>query len=118
MRACGHVLWMFVAGCASGGVIDEADDGDPAELATIGDTYHLVRQGSGKCLDVVGAATADGTNIQQWSCNGTTAQHFRLDSLAGGAVRLVNPHANKCVDVKGAGTADGTNIQLWTCNGS
>jgi hypothetical protein len=111
-------LILAISGCAGSGVIDEGDDGDPTELATVGDTYHLVRQGSAKCLDVNGAGTTDGTNIHQWSCNGSAAQHFRFDSLAGGAIRLVNPHANKCVDVNGAGTADGTNIQLWTCNGS
>jgi hypothetical protein len=73
---------------------------------------------SGKCIDINGAGTADGTNIQQWTCNGTAAQAFRVEDLGGGSARLVNPSSGKCMDVSGNGTADGTNIQLWTCNGT
>jgi hypothetical protein len=88
-----------------------------ASVAT-GATYTLIRAGSGKCLDVNGAATADGTKIQQWTCNGSVAQQFRVDALSGGNVRLVNPNSGKCVDISGAGTSNGTNVQLWTCNGT
>jgi hypothetical protein len=73
---------------------------------------------NGKCLDVKDASTADRTNIQLYTCNGTGAQSFRIDALDGGAFRIVNTLSNKCVDVSDAGTADGTNIQLYTCNGT
>jgi hypothetical protein len=73
---------------------------------------------SGKCMDVTNAGTSDGTNIQLYTCNGTGAQSFRIDALAGGAARIVNVATGKCIDVSGAGTADGTNIQLYTCNDS
>ncbi|MFJ7898167.1 PQQ-dependent sugar dehydrogenase [Streptomyces anthocyanicus] len=66
----------------------------------------------GKCLDVDGAQTADGTGIQIWTCNGTGAQNWTLAD-DGSFTAL-----NKCLDVSGGGTADGTRIQLWTCNGS
>jgi hypothetical protein len=82
-------------------------------------TYVLqTRTASGKCMDVAAAGTADGTNIQQWACNGTPAQSFRVEDLGDGNVKLVNTHANKCVDVAGGSTARGANIQLWTCNGT
>src|SRR5262245_3574989 len=71
----------------------------------------------GKCLDVNGSGSADGTNIQSWTCNGSGAQSFWVQDLGGGSSRLVNTTTAKCVDVNAAGTADGTNIQLWTCNG-
>ncbi|GGL62070.1 glycosyl hydrolase [Streptomyces anthocyanicus] len=66
----------------------------------------------GKCLDVDGAQTADGTGVQIWTCNGTGAQNWTLTD-DGSFTAL-----NKCLDVSGGGTADGTRIQLWTCNGS
>jgi hypothetical protein len=72
----------------------------------------------GKCLDVASAGTADGTNIQEWTCNGTGAQSFSVRDAGNGNVTLVNTNSNKCVDVSGSGTADGTNVQLWTCNGT
>ncbi|GAA3208060.1 carbohydrate-binding protein [Actinocorallia longicatena] len=66
---------------------------------------------AGKCLDVRSAATADGTQIQLYTCNGTGAQSWNRE---GRTLRALG----KCLDVSGAGTADGTKIQLYTCNGS
>nr|WP_236719054.1 ThuA domain-containing protein [Wenjunlia vitaminophila] len=71
-----------------------------------------VRGVNGKCLDVAGANTADGTQIQLWTCNGTNAQHWTLPG--DGTIRALG----KCLDVSGANTTDGTKIQLWTCNGT
>ncbi|GAA0585388.1 RICIN domain-containing protein [Streptomyces crystallinus] len=44
-------------------------------------TYHFVNRNSGKCLDVPGASTADGARMQQYACNGSTAQSFRVDPV-------------------------------------
>ncbi|MDI3101764.1 ThuA domain-containing protein [Streptomyces rochei] len=71
-----------------------------------------VRGVNGKCLDVDGAGTADGTEVQLWSCNQSSAQAW---TVAGdGTLRALG----KCLDVSGGGSADGTRIQLWTCNGT
>ncbi|GAA3503830.1 lectin [Streptomyces prasinosporus] len=71
-----------------------------------------VRGAVGRCLDVEGAATADGTKVQLWTCNGTGAQRW---TVAGdGSLRALG----KCLDVSGGGTADGTRVQVWTCNGT
>jgi len=64
-----------------------------------------------KCLDVRSGATADGTQIQLYTCNGTASQSW---TRTGSTLRALG----KCLDVSGAGTADGTKIQLWTCNGT
>ena len=56
----------------------------------------------GSCMDARGAGTADGTQIQEWDCNGTGAQSFELEDAGGGAFAIVNTNANKCVDVQGA----------------
>jgi hypothetical protein len=108
------VFLLTMSGCAG-----DKDDGVGLSTTSLspGALYRLVRRLSGKCLDVDGARTANGTNIQQWTCHSGGAQSFRVDDLGGGKIRLVNPHSNKCVDVDGEGTANGTNIQLWTCTG-
>ncbi|MGN9890567.1 PQQ-dependent sugar dehydrogenase [Micromonospora sp. L31] len=67
---------------------------------------------AGKCLDVRNAATADGTQIQLYTCNGTTAQTWTVTPNS--TIKALG----KCLDVSGGGSADGTKIQLWTCNGS
>jgi chitinase len=65
----------------------------------------------GKCVDVAGANTANGTAIQLWTCNGTNAQRW---TRAGTTFQALG----KCMDVTSAGTADGTKVQLWDCNGT
>ncbi|GGP93913.1 ricin-type beta-trefoil lectin domain protein [Streptomyces roseolilacinus] len=67
---------------------------------------------AGKCLDVAGGATADGTPVQLHTCNGTAAQHWTF--AADGSVRALG----KCLDVTGGSTADGAPAQLYACNGT
>ncbi|MFI8193285.1 ThuA domain-containing protein [Streptomyces sp. NPDC085946] len=66
----------------------------------------------GKCLDVDGGGTADGTKIQLWTCNGSAAQTWTVSG--DGSLKALG----KCLDVSGGGSADGTRVQLWTCNGT
>ncbi|HEV2636210.1 MAG TPA: ricin-type beta-trefoil lectin domain protein [Actinocrinis sp.] len=67
---------------------------------------------SGKCLDVNGGSSADGTVVQQWGCNGTTAQSW--SEYTDGTVRILG----KCLDAVAGGTANGTKTDLYTCNGT
>ncbi|MFD5549657.1 ricin-type beta-trefoil lectin domain protein [Streptomyces goshikiensis] len=60
---------------------------------------------TGKCIDVDGANSADGTAIQLWTCNQTTAQQWRLTAET---VRALD----KCL------TNDAGKLKLATCNGS
>ncbi|MGW4296026.1 ThuA domain-containing protein [Micromonospora chersina] len=71
-----------------------------------------IRGLAGKCLDVRSGATADGTQIQLYTCNGSTAQTWTVTPNS--TVKALG----KCLDVSGGGSADGTKIQLWTCNGT
>ena len=71
---------------------------------------------SGSCLDAQAGGTSDGTQLQEWTCNGTGAQSYQMVDAGNGAVNIVNTQANKCVDVQGAGTANGTKVQLYDCN--
>ena len=43
--------------------------------------YHFVSRNSGKCLDVPSASAADSVQLQQYACNGTTAQSFTLNPV-------------------------------------
>ncbi|GIF98700.1 RICIN domain-containing protein [Catellatospora citrea] len=65
---------------------------------------------SGRCLDVSGGRTEDGTKTQLWDCLNNPAQQWRQVGST-----LVNPNSGKCLDVAGASTADGAVVRLWTC---
>jgi glucose/arabinose dehydrogenase len=66
----------------------------------------------GKCVDVNGGGSADGTKVQLWTCNGSGAQQWTLPG--DGTIRALG----KCLDVANSGTANGTATWLWTCNGT
>lgn len=67
---------------------------------------------AGKCVDVAGANSADGTAVNLYDCNGTSAQQWSRPG--DGTLRALG----KCLDVAGGSTADGAQTQLYTCNGS
>ena len=80
--------------------------------------YVIVNALSGKCVDVAGASTADGGNIQQANCNSNMAQAFDVSQTSAGVYKLINVGSGKAMDVNAMGTADGTNVQQWRDNGS
>jgi chitosanase len=66
---------------------------------------------AGKCIDVAGGSSANGTAIQLYDCTGSTAQVW---TTGDGTLRALG----KCLDVTAAGTANGTATQLYDCNGT
>ncbi|MEU4215776.1 ThuA domain-containing protein [Actinoplanes sp. NPDC026623] len=66
---------------------------------------------AGKCVDVSGASSADGTKIQLWGCTGSANQQWTVN---GNTLRSLS----KCMGVAGGGTANGAPVQLSSCNGS
>ncbi|MET0404425.1 MAG: RICIN domain-containing protein [Cystobacter sp.] len=83
-----------------------------------GSIVSLAAQHSGRCMDVPGSNTASGTQLQQWACNGTTAQSFRLQAAAGGAFNLINVNSGKCLDISNSSLDDFGIVQQWDCNGT
>ncbi|MBM7169332.1 endo-1,4-beta-xylanase [Streptomyces sp. G44] len=65
---------------------------------------------SGRCLDVPGSSTTDGTRPQLWDCHGSTNQQWT--HTAAGELRV---HGDKCLDA--AGTGNGSNVQIHGCWG-
>jgi glucosylceramidase len=66
----------------------------------------------GKCADVAGASSANGTAVQLYTCNGTSAQTWAVGT--DGTVKSLG----KCLDVAGASSANGTKVQIYDCNGT
>ncbi|MFX4292774.1 endo-1,4-beta-xylanase [Streptomyces bohaiensis] len=66
--------------------------------------------GSGRCVDVPNAATADGTQVQLYDCHTNANQQWSLTSS--GELRV---YGDKCLDA--AGTAVGARVQIYSCWG-
>ncbi|ETK34639.1 RICIN domain-containing protein [Microbispora sp. ATCC PTA-5024] len=78
----------------------------------------VVNKGSGRCVDARAAATANGTAVQQYTCNGTGAQLWQVQATSGGYYRL-NAAGNPAQvwDVTNVSTADAAPVQLWAYGG-
>ncbi|MFJ3246967.1 endo-1,4-beta-xylanase [Streptomyces sp. NPDC086782] len=66
--------------------------------------------GSGRCLDVPGTSTIDGTQVQLWDCHSGTNQQWTYTGA--GELRV---YGNKCLDA--AGTGNGAKVQIYNCWG-
>ena len=82
----------------------------------------LENSANDKVLDVAGASTANGTNVQVYGSNGTDAQRFyvdQVDPLQDGMYTLhIGSNYKQVVDVAGGSNSDGANIQSWESNNS
>ncbi|MFG3582183.1 ThuA domain-containing protein [Micromonospora chersina] len=105
-----QTVWLTFTGTGSG--LFDVDDFTLVRGGGGGGGTGPVRGLAGKCLDVRSGATADGTQIQLYTCNGSAAQTWTV--IPNSTVKALG----KCLDVSGGGSADGTKIQLWTCNGT
>ena len=102
------------AAAANGGQATIQDCGGPANQRWTRTDAGELRVFAGSCLDVYASGTADGTKIQNWTCNGTAAQKFTVNPNG----TVVSAVSGKCLDVSSNGSANGTHVQLWSCNGS
>jgi Ricin-type beta-trefoil lectin domain/Glycosyl hydrolases family 16 len=65
----------------------------------------------GKCADVNAASSTNGTAVQLWDCNGTSAQKWTVG--ANNSLQALG----KCLDITGNATANNSKVELWDCNG-
>lgn len=65
----------------------------------------------GTCLNDKGNATADGTPVNIWTCNGSTSQQWTVAQD-----QTLRIHG-KCLAVSGSAKVDGSKVVLATCSG-
>ena len=88
--------------------------------------YFSIVSKDNKYLDLSGAKTANGTNIQIYNPNNTDAQQFKLiptvegvgEQILSDGIYTIKSAINKdmVIEVAGGKTANGTNIQLYRSN--
>ena len=64
----------------------------------------------GKCLDVSGGGTANGTSVDIWPCRARSPN--QRWTLTGEKIIGIG---GKCLDVDGGRSANGTRVQMWDC---
>jgi hypothetical protein len=79
--------------------------------------FYITTTGNNKCLQVRGGGSADGTQVDQFTCGPQPEQRWWLQSMGDGSYAL-HSLVGGCLDVSGGSSNDGTKIQKWTCNGT
>jgi lysophospholipase L1-like esterase len=77
-----------------------------------GQTTQIVGLQSGRCVDVTGQSTTNGTQVQLFDCSGGANQQWTYT-----ASKQLMVYGNKCLDASGHGTTNGTAVIIWDCNG-
>ncbi|MER5863541.1 ricin-type beta-trefoil lectin domain protein [Kitasatospora sp. NPDC002040] len=84
----------------------------PAQQFTLNPATATISAG-GKCLDINGGGTANGTGVSLWTCTpGAWNQTWlpRADSS------LYNPVSGRCLDLPSNNTTNGTRLTIYDCN--
>jgi hypothetical protein len=66
----------------------------------------------GRCLDIIGNITVEGTPVELYDCNGVQGQVWR-QQVDGS---LVNPISHLCLDAPNGNTDNGIRLRIWSCN--
>ncbi len=105
--AYGYSLWEFEVYGSSG----------PTPTTPPTSTWNsVINKNSGKCVDARAASTANGTAVQQYTCNNSYAQQWQFQTTSGSYARVNNrSNATQVWDI--AGTTDNALIQLWAYGG-
>ena len=91
-----------------------------ASQRTVADGYYELRMSSstGYALDVSGASSANGANVQVYRANGTAAQRWYVKWESDGYYSLRCASSGKVLDVSGANPAVRTNVWQYASNGT
>ncbi|MFG2936959.1 RICIN domain-containing protein [Streptomyces sp. NPDC048282] len=81
-------------------------------------TYKIVSARSGKVVDAIGAGTANGTLIDQWTSHGGTNQQWTPALNSAGHYTVTGVGSGKALDIPNATTSSGTQLELYTPNGA
>ncbi len=120
-RAGYPVVWAAFDGGHGPGPIDGGGEGwrtwTSGEVWTFftGDTppapttFRLRGESSGRCADVTGANSANGTQLIVWDCHTNANQQF---AQSGQALQVLG----KCLDAPN-NAASGARVQIWDCHG-
>ncbi|MFJ4616743.1 polymorphic toxin-type HINT domain-containing protein [Streptomyces sp. NPDC088812] len=100
--------------------LDWTWDGQVEKITGFGENGAGAWKGlANKCLDLANATTTADNPVQLYTCNGSKAQKFRIDSASSadpstGALKILG----KCVVPKAGGTANGTLVVIADCTGA
>ncbi len=86
---------------------------DSLDSGVINGVYKITTGSKEQYLDVAGAYTNNGANVQIWQNTSSDAQDWSITELSDNTYTLMNTRSGKYLDVAGANTNAGANVQIW-----
>lgn len=71
-----------------------------------------------RVLDIAGASSANGANVQIYTDNDTLAQQFKITAVREGYYKIENVSSGKVLDIANGSRASGANVQQYSWNNS
>jgi hypothetical protein len=127
LGACLMLFSACYAEVADDAIDDAIDESEPGSVQQAQTTWGVGRMMSRywanvRCVDVPGGNYYAGARVQQWPCNGTNAQVWKVLKNDDGSwtfqAYFAWPQPPLCLDVTGASKDNGAQVQLWSCNGT
>jgi len=76
-------------------------------------TYKLVARCSGLAMEVEGAATANGSQVDQYTYFSGNHQKWAVTSTGSGTYKIIGVASGRGLDINGASSANGTKVQIY-----
>lgn len=81
--------------------------------------YYVIRNlNSNKVLDVANNGKTSGTNVQQYTYNGTDAQKWIIQKTSDGYYNIISKSSGLFLDISNGSASNGANIQVYSANGT
>lgn len=80
-------------------------------------TYTFKNVYSGKCIDVPSSSSSPGTQLQQYTCNSTVAQMFRVTHVQNGYYSIVNVNSGLALNVSDYSQSNGAAMEQRDSHG-
>ena len=117
VRRSSIVVGLLTIACGSGFETElDSEIGTMSAALSSSAVYEVKGVHSNKCMDIDGASTQNGANVQIWSCLGNGAQQFKFEDMGGGWYRIRNVNSGKCLDVYNWSTSAGGDVRQWDCH--
>ena len=87
------------------------------DVIPAGDYFVFSSAGHNMALDITGASSSDGANVETWKYNGGSAQLFSISYDSAGYAVIKNTSSSKLLDVANANPVNCANVLQWRSNG-
>jgi len=76
-------------------------------------TYKIIARHSGLAMEVQGAATGNGSQIDQYTYFGNNHQRWTVTNRGNNQYSIIGVQSGRAIDISNASTANGTKVQLY-----